>query len=220
MPTPQENTLYITLQYLRTVQGVRKYHWALYCTGSTPPAGYLVHATDTNRAPLDLYKDVRRVSDPRRSGSLVVVLKISHSPGIDAIEFCADAVRLMDRRHLPSGESQWTCRVWVKEVLATLRRKGYIRFPADLDTIEERCQDMADRNIAFMGNARIFNDLSWIDSDDHSRDSLMEIDALQPAGRGSTRHYGPSPMVIDSTGSRYYSSKPMIIDSSSGCYYG
>ncbi len=106
--------------------------WGLYTSGSRPPAGHLVHATDAGRAALDLYEDVRPVSNPLRSGTMVVVLRIAHSPGMDAIEFCAKTVCLMDRRYLPSGESQWTCRVWVKEVLGALQKLGYFQLPSDL----------------------------------------------------------------------------------------
>lgn len=91
-----------------------------------------MHATVAGRGPLDLYQEVRRVRDPQASRTMVVVLKIANSPGMDAVESCTDSVRLMDDRHLPSGERQWTCRVWVKEILKALHRTGYIRLPADV----------------------------------------------------------------------------------------
>ncbi|KAK4446310.1 hypothetical protein QBC34DRAFT_383463 [Podospora aff. communis PSN243] len=209
------NTLFITLQYLRTEGG----HWCLYNSSNTPPKGFMLHGTDANRAPLDLYKEVRAVSNPRRSGTLVVILKIAHTPGMDALEFCANSVHLMDPRYLPPGERQWTCRVWVKEVLRLLNKSGYIKLPADLDTIEQRCQIAADINIGWMGNAKVYNDLSWMNEESRSvsRTSLMDIDAVR--GRGGT-YYGSSPMVIDSSGARYYGTKPMAVDSSSGHYYG
>ncbi|KAK3375655.1 hypothetical protein B0T24DRAFT_525298 [Lasiosphaeria ovina] len=218
----QDNTLYITLQYLRTVEGQRKY--VTHPSGNkvlkvTAPAGVLAHATDVDRAPLDLYTQVRPVSNPLASGTLVVVLKIARSPGRDALEFCAniDNVGLMDPRRLPPGEIQWTCRVWVKEVLKVLQKKGYIQFSADVDAIEHCCQRVADENIQFMGSAKVFNHLGWLEPPDSSRDTLMESDAMVPRGRS---YYGPSPMDIDLSGGYYTGSKPMIIDSSGGSYWG
>ncbi len=62
-----------------------------------------------------------------------------------------------------------------------------------------------------MGNARVYNDLSWMEAKSFSRATLMDIDA--------TGGYSLSPMVIDSSGVPY-GSKPMIVDSSSGSYFG
>lgn len=212
-----KNTLYITLQYVRTEGGQRKYHWGLYNSGSQPPAGWLAHATDAGRVPLDLYKELRPVSDPRKSSTLVVALNIARSPGLEALESCAGAVRLMDSRYLPRGESKWTCRVWVKEVLGLLQSKGYIGLPADLDTIERHCQAMADGNIKYMGSARVLNDvMHWTDPE-----SFTTPDTLKLMDGKSGLYYGSSPMDIDSTGTYLYStgSKPMVADSSSGTYF-
>ncbi|KAF5131025.1 hypothetical protein E5D57_007374 [Metarhizium anisopliae] len=101
-------TLDITLQYLRTVDKVNKYDWPLYATSRAPPSGYLLHAMDTGRTVLDLYKEVRKVSDPRKSKSLVVCLTIANAPSIQALGRTVLSVRLMDRNYLPRGEAQWT----------------------------------------------------------------------------------------------------------------
>jgi len=63
---------------------------------------------------------------------MVVVLKIAQSLSIEALDQCARSVRLMDPKYLPRGERQWTCRVWVKEVLGVLHQNKYISLPADL----------------------------------------------------------------------------------------
>ncbi|KAI0840597.1 hypothetical protein F5Y06DRAFT_263136 [Hypoxylon sp. FL0890] len=211
-----KDCLYITLQHLRTVGGQNKYHWALFTSEDSPPSGILLHATDANRKPLDLYSEVRRVSDPLRSGSMVVILKITDSPGLNALKKCASSIRLMDPAYLPRGESRWTCRVWVKEVLNSLHKNGYIELPSGIDAIEEWCQYVADRHIHFKGRAKIFNDLSWMSTDSSSRDTLSDADARGTGGR----YYGPSPMVIDSTSRPYYGPSPMAIDSTGGRYYG
>ncbi|KAG8424591.1 hypothetical protein J3459_002475 [Metarhizium acridum] len=129
-------TLYITLQYLRTVNKVNKYHWGLYTTDRAPPSGCLLHATDAGRTALDLYKEVRKVSDPRKSKSLVVCLKIADAPSMQILDRVASSVRLMDRNCLPWGEAQWTCRVWVKEVLRSLHENRHINLSVTTDTIE------------------------------------------------------------------------------------
>ncbi|KFG85145.1 hypothetical protein MANI_002268 [Metarhizium anisopliae] len=101
-------TLDITLQYPRTVNKVNKYDWAPYATDRAPPRGYLLHATDTRRTALDLYKEVRKVSDPRKSKSLVVCLEIANAPSTQALGRAASSVRLIYRNYLPRGEAQWT----------------------------------------------------------------------------------------------------------------
>ncbi|KAK4466048.1 hypothetical protein QBC42DRAFT_259892 [Cladorrhinum samala] len=212
----QKNSVYITLQYLRTVEGKNKYHWGIFNSGSTPPKGHLVHATDAGRRALDLYQEVRPVSNPLKSGSMVVVLKIAQSLSIEALDQCARSVRLMDPKYLPRGERQWTCRVWVKEVLGVLHQNKYISLPADLNTIERFCEYTADANIQYMGRAIVFNDLSWMSTQPPSRNTLSQNDALDPR-RGGRSAYGSSPMDIDSTGRRAgssaYGSSPMDIDS-------
>lgn len=44
----------------------------------------------------------------------------------------AAQVPLMDPRHIPRGEVQWTCRVWVKEVLRGLQRHQVIELPGTI----------------------------------------------------------------------------------------
>lgn len=39
---------------------------------------------------------------------------------------------LMNPRALPRGEPRWTCRVWVKTVLAKAQAQNYIKLPASL----------------------------------------------------------------------------------------
>ncbi|KAH9897350.1 hypothetical protein F4778DRAFT_782938 [Xylariomycetidae sp. FL2044] len=236
----RDNCLYITLQYLRTVNKELKFHWGLYNTTSAP-RGFLIHATDANRGPLDLYQEIREVSNPRRSISLVVCLKIADSPGIDALEYCASQVRLMDPRFIPRGERQWTCRVWVKEILLVLHNNGYLRLPAGL---ERCCLRAGNHLIEYMGNARVFNDLSWMSlpptvaPNPLTRTTPMEVDSTGGGGRytgpkpmdidstggGGGRYFGPKPMVIDSTGGggSYHGQKPMVIGSTGGGdrYYG
>ncbi|KAI0843960.1 hypothetical protein F5Y00DRAFT_249814 [Daldinia vernicosa] len=213
-----KENLFITLQFLRNVNGQNKYHWGLFLSGSSPPAGILMHATDTNRAALDLYLEERRVSNPLRSGTMVVVLKIADAPSLDTLRKCASSIHLMDPRYLPRGEDRWTCRVWVKEMLKSLHKHRCISLPADVDVIEQYCQYMADSHLQYKGDARVFNDLNWVragSSSSSSKATLSEADA-----RGGGRYYGPSPMNIDSTGGRYYGSSPMVIDSTTKRYYG
>ncbi|KAI1745672.1 hypothetical protein F4680DRAFT_443143 [Xylaria scruposa] len=216
--TTSHNSLYITLQYLRTVNEQNKYHWALYVTEKKAPAGYLVHATDTGRRALDLYKEVRSVNNPLRSKSMVVVLKIGSSVSLRALDAYASSVHLMDPRYLPRGEVQWTCRVWVKEVLYLLHKAQLISLPCSLSSLEEFCLAHADRHLPNLGKApaRIFEQGEWADK--------KELDSANDkyAASGRTgRYYGPSPMAIDSTGERYYGSSPMQVDTTGrGRYYG
>jgi hypothetical protein len=185
------NNLYITLQYLRTTNNINKYHWALYATGPSPPKGYLLHATDEGRQPLDLYYAPRSVSNPMKSKTMVACLKIASSPDPKALDAVAKSIHLMDRRYLPANEPQWTCRVWVKELLSKLHDKRYIVLPMGVDGIERYCQDTADGYIRYMGNAKVINDTRWL--------------------TGQTM-----PMDVDSTG--YYGSSAM--DTETGGYYG
>ncbi|TRX97952.1 hypothetical protein FHL15_001162 [Xylaria flabelliformis] len=237
--TTSNNSLYITLQYLRTVNGQNKYvrapgdrfcpdinpslpffskHWALYVTEKKAPAGYLVHATDTGRQALDLYKEVRSVNNPLRSKSMVVVLKIGSSVSLRALDTYASSVHLMDPRYLPRGEVQWTCRVWVKEVLYLLHDARLVSLPCGLSSLEEFCLAHADRHLPNLGKmpARIFERGDW--ADEKKLDSAN--DKYAASGR-TGRYYGPSPMVIDSTHDRYYGSSPMQVDTTGReRYYG
>ncbi|KAI0007109.1 hypothetical protein F4779DRAFT_593363 [Xylariaceae sp. FL0662B] len=229
-----ERNLYITLQYLRTVDEVNKYHWGLFATNDTPPQGALYHATDIGRAPLDLYYETKKVSDPAKSKTMIVCLKIADAPVHSAIDSIAERVPLMNRSKLPSDERQWTCRVWVKETLGYLHRAKILRLPASLDVIEDSCQYTADRwlplVIATQKGVRrkrapmVYNDLTWL-SERRSVPAPMRIeqDGYHAARQ---RFYGPKPMAIDSTHAtqpRYYGPKPMDIDSTKATqprYYG
>lgn len=81
---------------------------------------------------MDLRLEERQNAEPARSSTMVVVLKIADSPGIDILRQCAASVHLMDPRYLPQGENEWTCRVWVKEVLNSLHKYRYIELPMDV----------------------------------------------------------------------------------------
>ncbi|KAH6621479.1 hypothetical protein B0J18DRAFT_432604 [Chaetomium sp. MPI-SDFR-AT-0129] len=214
-------SLYITLQYLRTENGEHKFHWALHATSDVPPAGFVLHATDAGRQPLDLYLEVRPVRDPRRSQTLVVALKIADSPGIDVLDKAAATVRLMEPRSLPPSERRWTCRVWVKEVLTVLAKNRQIRLMSNLDEIERRCVTMANLHMDFKSEERIYNDLRWVAKDPSgprlgsNYGSRFELPA--------ERYFGPKPMVTDPKyvelpAGPYYGPKPMVTDKEP--YYG
>ncbi|KAK3332700.1 hypothetical protein B0T19DRAFT_482908 [Cercophora scortea] len=217
------DSLYITMQYLRTVGGERKYHWALFLSERAPPNGLMMHATDLNRGPLDLYLEERKVSDPKKSRTMVVCMKIADLADRSAFEACASSVRLMDRRYLPRGEPQWTCRVWVKEVLLTLDRSRYIALPLTIDEIEQHCLETADSCIHMMGKAKVFNDFSWLRSS-RAPTTPMEIESVNVAV--VPRYYGPSPMETEThrdnrVDTRYYGPSPMETETHRGrSYYG
>ncbi|KAI2627300.1 hypothetical protein GGS26DRAFT_561307 [Hypomontagnella submonticulosa] len=211
-----QDSLYITLQYLRTVEKQNKYHWGLFASGSSPPSGHLLHASDTDRAALDLYQEVRRVRNPLNSRTMVVVLKIADSPGLEALKSCASSVHLMDPNYLPQGESRWTCRVWVKELMTSLHRNRYIELPSGVDTIEQLCQNVADHYLGFKGIPKLFNDLSWMNRSSSGGATLLGTNTRS----GDGRYYGSSPMDIDPTTRPYYGSSPMVIDSTGDRYYG
>ncbi|KAJ8453737.1 hypothetical protein ONZ51_g13430 [Trametes cubensis] len=128
------HSLYITLNFLRRENGVNKYHWGLFATDGTPPAGTLYHATDVGHQPLELFKEVRQIRNPQTSKTMVVVLRVTSTPGTQNLDYFSSAsfVHLMDRRYLPQGEQYWTCRVWVKEVLKTLHNNRRIVLPANV----------------------------------------------------------------------------------------
>ncbi|KAI5456807.1 hypothetical protein BGZ63DRAFT_458066 [Mariannaea sp. PMI_226] len=217
-------TLYITLQYLRNVEGENKYHWGLWATEGKPPAGYLFHATDTGRQALDLFYEARKVSNPTKSKSMVVCLKIANAPRVETLHHFASQVPLMNPRHLPKREPQWTCRVWVKETLKVLHENHQIELPADVDTIERYCKSTADSYIRFMGTPKVFSDIKWLPTssepdlrNEHQRyygPSAMETETYQQA------YYGSSPMVTESHSKRYYGSSPMVTESHSKRHYG
>ncbi|CAH0045736.1 unnamed protein product [Clonostachys solani] len=215
--------LYITMQWLRKVNGVNKYHWGLFLATGEPPNGQLLHATDLNRQPLDLRLEIRKVKDPRKSRTLVTCLQISTLRSMEIMEACAKSVRLMNPRHVPFGEMRWTCRVWVKEVLLTLDNGGYIKLPMTVDSLEGYCQAAADSHLDRIGNAWIYNDTRWLSSPPPQKPSTNQ-----------SSYYGPSEMVIDSTrdrrdprssqshssGQQYFGPKPMITEASTQRYYG
>ncbi|KAL2176139.1 uncharacterized protein P884DRAFT_245810 [Thermothelomyces heterothallicus CBS 202.75] len=219
-PMSHPNSLYITMQYLRTVNRVNQFHWALYATENEPPSGYLIHATNANRSPPDLYSEFRSVSDPRKSRSMLVFLKIAKSPGLDALRYAASAVRLTDKRALPPGEPRWTCRVWVKEVLRVMEENQFIKLPMSIDALEERCLYMGDKHIPDIGNAPMYNDLRWVSSNTGARKALidpsepMDTEPAYPTYHSEPpagRYYGPKPMITDPAG-RYYGPKPMVTE--------
>jgi hypothetical protein len=106
-------------------------HWGLYATGDQPPRGTLYHATDLGRAPLDLLYESKTVSNPMRSVSTVVCLKVADVPSVAAIHDIIKRVPVMRRESLPPNERMWTCRVWVKEALKYLHGAQFLRLPAD-----------------------------------------------------------------------------------------
>jgi hypothetical protein len=63
---------------------------------------------------------------------MAACLKIAKSPGARVMADIADHVGLMDKRYLPIGEPQWTCRVFVKQVLQRLHDKGHIILPMSI----------------------------------------------------------------------------------------
>ncbi|KAK4237070.1 hypothetical protein C8A03DRAFT_35001 [Achaetomium macrosporum] len=156
------NTLYITLQHLKTVDYNTEFHWGLYITGSSPPSRHLLSVTDANPPIMDLRIELREVEDPRRAPTMVVCLKIANSPGLTALHSAASAVRLMDNGQLPHGEPQWTSRVWVKEVLYILAKRGCIQMPWGLDKIERNFLYTANENMLCTGKAKVYNELAWL----------------------------------------------------------
>jgi hypothetical protein len=104
-------------------------------TGNSPPSGLLYHATDARRngeifrAGLDLYFQKREVSNPRKSSTMVVCLKVPTTSNAGALMRALDSaesrVPLMCPPY-PDGEGRWTCRVWVKEVLRMLQADGLV----------------------------------------------------------------------------------------------
>ncbi|KAI1160385.1 hypothetical protein F5B18DRAFT_507709 [Nemania serpens] len=148
---------------------------------------------------------------------MVVVLKIGSSISFRALDAYASSVHLMDPRYLPRGEIQWTCRVWVKEVLNLLHNAQLISLPCNLSSLEEFCLARADRHLPNLGKApaRIFERSEWA-----SKKELDSADDRYAVSGRTGGYYGPSPMAIDSTPRQYYGPSPMVIDSTGGRYYG
>jgi hypothetical protein len=106
-----------------------KQRWGLYNTGSSPPSGHFLSVIDANPPIMDLRMELRDVKTPTKAPRMVVCLKIANSPGLTALHSAASAVRLMVIDQLPAGEHQWNSRVWVKEVLSVLAKRGCIQLP-------------------------------------------------------------------------------------------
>ncbi|KEY64698.1 hypothetical protein S7711_02897 [Stachybotrys chartarum IBT 7711] len=233
MATPR--LLYITLQYLRTVGKELKFHWGIYVASSNAPKGWLIHATDEGRSALDLYYECRSVKDPQRSKSMAVCLGVAASPSMDVLLACAQSIPLMDPRQIPRGEQQWTCRVFIKEFLNLMHVQGHVKLPGSIDTIEARCRAAADCHRFYIGSAKIFSNLEWMDPKFAERKE-KEARELQLIDRTSSRgglllreipeahatsypYYGPSPMNIDSTGGKPVSMIPRTFLPGSGSHY-
>lgn len=90
-----------------------------------------MHATNKGRQPLDLYLGMRAVNSLTKVNRMIVALKIAHAPDVQDLKALAQRVPLMDKQSLPENESQWTSRVWVKEMLNLLHEQGKIILPAD-----------------------------------------------------------------------------------------
>ncbi|KAL7278132.1 hypothetical protein PYCCODRAFT_1469456 [Trametes coccinea BRFM310] len=233
-PALDVNHLYICMYSLPTIAGRKRFHWSLVSTAASESPSWcrMYHATDFNRHPMDLYREIRDLNDdPRASRSMLVIMKISSSPGEVAMELFSSYqwVPLMDQKRIPWGEERWTCRVWVKEVLKVLQAQNQIRLPSDIESIERWCMETASRNVHRKGRAKLFNDFSWLTVDGQAQNAAstsnrrgaqsttMEIDST--AGRP---YYGtgPKPMIIDSTGrGDHTGSKPMVVDPTTGRGY-
>ncbi|KAM0740278.1 hypothetical protein ACQRIT_005462 [Beauveria bassiana] len=232
--TPHPYTVYITLQYLRTINEQNKYHWGLYVTENRVPEGTLFHATDRGRRALDLYVEFRTVSDPMRSKTMTACLVLCRAPSIDTIKSIAAQIPLMDPRHIPRGEVQWTCRVWVKELLSGLQRHQVIKLPGTIENIEHHAVRAAD-TLRDQGATRLINELQWILPPPQAMgnntpvryyrsspmDTEVEYGGDRRHGHGG-RYYGPSPMetevhhpvmhrpgAIEVRRERYYGPSPM-----------
>lgn len=81
---------------------------------------------------MDLYQEIRSVSNPLLSRSMVVILRIANSPGMQVLRQCASSIGLMDPRFLPREERRWTCRVWVKQFLLALHNRRYVELPSSI----------------------------------------------------------------------------------------
>ncbi|KAL2020646.1 hypothetical protein VTK56DRAFT_8136 [Thermocarpiscus australiensis] len=185
--TLASNTLYLTLNYHANDGRENKYHWGLFVTDSSTSGGTLHHATNrgagTGRLLNRFFYDNRSVQNPTSSSTMVVLLKICDLSST-AVQYMEDYIQreepLGKRMRPPAGESDWTCRVWVKQVLNQLRSIGLISFPSDTNTIERQAIRTANKNIGYMGNARVINDVqSWL--------SAMDVDPRHAAPHGGIR---------------------------------
>ncbi|KAK3306158.1 uncharacterized protein B0T15DRAFT_219257 [Chaetomium strumarium] len=156
------NTLYITLQYLQGANNNVEFHWGLYITDRSAPNGHFLSVIDANPPIMDLRMELREIENPTKAPRMVVCLKIATSPGLTALHSAASAVRLMENEHLPDGEHQWNSRVWVKEVLSALAKRGYIQMPWGLEQVEQNCLYTAKENIQSAGRPVVYNELAWL----------------------------------------------------------
>ena len=92
----------------------------------------MFHASDEGRRALDLFYERRNVSNPLKSRSMVVILKIGDVSSAAAIHGSVSKVPLMSQSRLPAGEAQWTCRVYVKQALEALNQDRILRLPANV----------------------------------------------------------------------------------------
>ncbi|KAH8752981.1 hypothetical protein F5883DRAFT_651138 [Diaporthe sp. PMI_573] len=160
------NSLYIILFYLRPTPEP-KYHWGLLLTGSTPPTGKFYHATDEGRNALDLVRESYPTDSGMLQSRMVVAALYIGQVSEARLEWASqDAVTyLMERRHLPRGEPQWTCRIWVKTVLAKVAEDNQSKtLTEDLARIELAALATADKHRSTMGNAVKYNDDSWLEN--------------------------------------------------------
>lgn len=134
----ERQSLFITLRHESTKFAIRNYRWALYCTGSAPPSGFLLQVAPWAERPLELYREVLQIVEPRASRTLVAVLRISRSPGLEVLESCANSIGPMDPSNLPAGEPRWTSVLWVREMLRALQNNGHINLPAT-HHVRRRC---------------------------------------------------------------------------------
>ncbi|KAL2173891.1 uncharacterized protein P884DRAFT_316936 [Thermothelomyces heterothallicus CBS 202.75] len=184
-PKFEPNTLYLTLNYLRTDGNENRYHWGLFATGNPASGGTLFHATDfdrTNRIWLDhLIYENRTVSDPTTSSTMVVVLKICNlsSTAVQLDHHIREVEPLALRVPPPVSEPQWTCRVWVKYILDQLCGRKVISLSSDTNTIERQALMAANANIVHKGDAKVINKVSdWL--------SAMDVDSSGAPPRGGS----------------------------------
>lgn len=186
----------------------------------------MYHATDKNRSALDLYYETKEVSDPTKSHTMIVCLKVADISYLEVIDRYVRAVPLMNPYKIPRGEPVWTCRVWVKEALKNLHAARVIRLPASLGKISkvsrqniethkyrttekiEKCGIYtADKVVPYrrpnkgqrprLEKPSMYNDLDWL-SQNISPTVPMDIDSVQDHPV-QERYYGPKPMITDMT---------------------
>ncbi|KFA56256.1 hypothetical protein S40293_10345 [Stachybotrys chartarum IBT 40293] len=93
---------------------------------------------------------------------MVVCLGVTASPSMDILVSCAQSIPLMNPKLIPHGERKWTSRVFLKELLNLIHVQGHVKLPDSVDTIEARCRAAADSQCLYMGNARMYGTLEWM----------------------------------------------------------